>query len=117
VKGIALALAASLVVVSSAFASEPQVGRWAVDPQNCTGGGDTYRTSALTVTPRTLSWASEYCTIGKMYKADRALYIEGRCSKGGLATTHPITLAMKGERLTVTWNGERSELRRCPGSY
>ena len=110
-------LAITLALASPALASEPQVGRWAVDPQNCSGGGDAYRTSALTVTPRTISWASEYCTIGKMYKADRALYIEGRCSKGGIATTHPITLAMKGERLAVTWNGERSELRRCPGSY
>ena len=40
-----------------------------------------------------------------MYKADRALYIEGRCSNGGLRQ-HPITLAMKGERLAVTWNGD-----------
>jgi hypothetical protein len=110
---IAVALAASI----PANATEPQVGRWAVDTQNCTGGGDTYQTSALTVTPRTVSWASEYCTIGKMYKADRALYIEGRCSKGGLAITHPITLAMKGERLAVTWNGTKSELKRCPGSW
>jgi hypothetical protein len=117
VKAVALWIVASLGVVVPAVASEPQVGRWAVDPQNCTGGGDTYRSAALTVTPRTLSWASEYCTIGKMYKADRALYIEGRCSRGGIATTHPITLAMKGERLAVSWNGERSELRRCPGSY
>jgi hypothetical protein len=112
-----LALAAAVLTIAPALASEPQVGRWAVDPQNCTGGGDTYRSAALTVTPRTLSWASEYCTIGKMYKADRALYIEGRCSKGGIATTHPITLAMKGERLAVTWNGARSELQRCPGSW
>jgi len=103
--------------VVQANATEPQVGRWATDPQNCTGGGDTYQTSALTVTPRTVSWASEYCTIGKMYKADRALYIEGRCSKGGLAITHPITLAMKGERLAVTWAGAKSELKRCPGSW
>ena len=49
-----------------------------------------------------------------MYKAERALYIEGRCSNGGAMTQHPITLAMKGERLAVTWNGEHTELRRCP---
>ena len=29
-------------------------------------------------------------------------------------TRHPITLAMKGERLAVTWNGEHTEMRRCP---
>jgi hypothetical protein len=112
-RALSLTAIAIFMLPAPALASEPQVGRWAIEPQNCTGG-DTYRTSALTVTPRTLSWASEYCTIGKMYKADRALYIEGRCSKGGVAATHPITLAMKGERLAVTWNGERSELRRCP---
>jgi len=98
----------------AASASEPQVGRWAVDEQHCSGG-DTMKTSALTVTPTSLRWAAEYCTIGKMYKADRALYIEGRCSNGdGLMKKHPITLAMKGERLAVTWNGEHTEMSRCP---
>ena len=96
------------------FASEPQVGRWAVDTQTCSRGGDTQRSAPLTVTPTSLRWAAEFCTIGKMYKADRALYIEGRCSRDGLMTKHPITLAMKGERLAVTWNGEHSEMRRCP---
>jgi hypothetical protein len=28
-------------------------------------------------------------------------------------TKHPITLAMKGERLAVTWNGEHTEMQRC----
>ena len=45
-----------------------------------------------------------------MYKADRALYIEGRCSNGGALTRRPITLAMKGERMAVTWNGEHTEM-------
>jgi hypothetical protein len=112
-----LVAAVLLATAVTANATEPQVGRWSIDTHNCTGSGDTYQTSALTVTPRTVSWASEYCTIGKMYKADQALYIQGRCSKGGLAITHPITLAMKGERLAVTWNGTRSELKRCPGSW
>jgi hypothetical protein len=49
-----------------------------------------------------------------MYSADRALYIEGRCSnREGLMVRHAIKLAMKGERLAVTWNGEHAELRRC----
>jgi hypothetical protein len=98
----------------SATAEEQQVGRWAVDAQHCGYGGDTRQTSALTVTPITLKWAAESCTIGKMYKADRALYIEGRCSNSaGLMTKHPITLAMKGQRLAVTWNGEHTEMQRC----
>ena len=97
-----------------AFAREPQVGRWAVNRQTCSASGDTQGTGPLTVTDTTLRWAAETCTIGKMYKADRALYIEGRCSNGGLMMRHPITLAMKGERLAVTWNGAHTELQRCP---
>ena len=82
--------------------------------QHCDGGGDTMKTAPLTVTANSLRWLSEYCTIGKMYKAERALYIEGRCSNGaGLMVRHAIKLAMKGERLAVTWNGEHTELRRC----
>ena len=97
-----------LACATPASATEPQFGRWSANPQNCSG------VSSLTVTPTTVQRSSEFCTIGKMYKADRALYIEGRCSNGGLMTRHPITLAMKGERLAVTWNGERIEMQRCP---
>lgn len=72
------------------------------------------KTAPLTVTASALRWAAESCTIGKMYKAERALCIEGRCSnREGLMAKRPIKLAMKGERLAVTWNGEHTELRRC----
>jgi len=112
---VRIALAFLLVTSATAFASEPQFGRWAAEPQNCGGSGDTLQTSSLTVTPTSLRWGAESCMIGKMYKADRALYIEGRCStSGGLMTKHPITLAMKGDRLAVTWNGEHTEMKRCP---
>ena len=107
-------VAALVLAAAPAFAREPQVGRWAVNTQSCSASGDTQGTAPLTVTDTTLRWAAETCSIGKMYKADRALYIEGRCSKGGLMTRHPITLAMKGERLAVTWNGAQTELQRCP---
>ena len=103
-----------LACVAPAHASEPQVGRWAVDAQACSRGGDTQRSAPLTVTPTSLRWATEFCTIGKMYKADRALYIEGRCSRDGMMARHAITLAMKGERLAVTWNGAQTEMQRCP---
>jgi hypothetical protein len=105
---------AMLLCASPAFAAEPQVGRWAADQQFCGGAGDTHASSALTVTATTLRWAAESCSIGKMYKADRALYIEARCSSGGTMTRHPITLAMKGEHLAVTWNGEHTDMKRCP---
>jgi hypothetical protein len=106
--------AVALLGASPAFAVEPQVGRWAADQQFCGGAGDTHASAPLTVTPTTLRWAAESCAIGKMYKADRALYIEARCSSGGTMTRHPITLAMKGERLAVTWNGEHTDMKRCP---
>ena len=114
-KMISVATAALLGAAGIAFAAEPQVGRWAVDASSCGGSGETHQSAPLTVTPTSLRWAAESCTIGKMYKADRALYIEGRCSNGaGLMVKHPITLAMKGERLAVTWNGEHAEMTRCP---
>ena len=107
--------AALLGAAGSALATEPQVGRWAIDAARCGGAGDTHQSAPLTVTPTAMRWAGESCAIGKMYKADRALYIEGRCSNGdGLMKKHPITLAMKGERLAVTWNGEHTEMSRCP---
>ena len=110
----ALCTAALIGATVPAFASEPQFGRWAVEQQFCRGGGDTQRSAPLIVGATTLTWASEFCMVGKMYKADRALYIEGRCqNSAGLLVKHPITLAMKGERLAVTWNGEQTELRRC----
>ena len=47
--------------------------------------------------------------------AENALYIEGRCSRDGVMTRRPITLAMKGARLAVTWHGEHvQEMQRCP---
>lgn len=114
-KLIAIAMAALLGAAGNALASEPQFGRWAIDAQHCGGVGDTYRTSPLSVTPTSLRWAAETCMIGKMYKADQALYIEGRCSNGmGLMVRHPITLAMKGQNLAVTWAGEHTEMKRCP---
>jgi hypothetical protein len=105
----------ALACACPAFAADEQIGRWAVDPHNCRSPGDTHASAPLTVMPMALRWADEYCTIGKMYKADNALYIEGRCSKDGLMTRRPITLAMKGARLAVTWHGEPvQEMQRCP---
>ncbi len=112
-----LTISASLALafMSPAFATEPQVGRWAADPQSCRNPGETHASAPLTVMPMALRWVDEYCTIGKMYKAENALYIEGRCHKDGIMSRLPITLAMKGSHLAVTWNGEHvQEMQRCP---
>jgi hypothetical protein len=102
-------IVAALVLACAcpAFASEPQYGRWAVDAQHCSG--DT-KAGPLTVTANSVTLASETCSFAKMYKADRGLYIEGRCQNG---TRHPISLEMRGERLAVTWGAERMEMQRC----
>ena len=103
-----LAAVVAFACVTPAFASEPQFGRWAVDPQHCSG--DT-KAGPLVVTASSVSLASESCSIGKMYKADRGLYIEGRCSNGA---RHPISLEMKGDHLVLRWNGAPpQEMRRC----
>jgi len=108
---------AALVLAGAAgpaWAAEP-IGRWAADIRHCQESGDTLKTAPLTVTATSLRWLSQHCTFGKMYKAERALYIEGRCqNSAGLMVKQPITLAMKGERLDVTWNGELTQMRRCP---
>ncbi len=109
-KTLAVAFA---LIAAPALAAEPQVGRWATDLQHCSGSSAP-RAAPLIVAPTTLTWATEFCTVGKMYKAARALYIEGRCSNGGATTRRAITLAMKGERLAVTWGGEQTEMKRCP---
>lgn len=101
-----------LLMPSLIFAAEPQFGWWAKDLQFCNDSGDTHRNAPLIVTATTLNWATHFCDIGKMYKANRGLYIEGRCSNG---TRHPISLVMKGDRLVVAWNGDApQEMRRCP---
>jgi hypothetical protein len=99
----------TLTSVGPVLSQEPQFGRWAVDKQHC--AGDT-KAGPLTVTSTSVTLAAETCTFGKMYKAGRGLYIEGRCQNGA---RHPISLEMKGERLVVKWNGDSvQEMQRCP---
>jgi len=100
--------AGRLLVAAVAFSGLTSVVLWAVGPQHC--AGDT-EAGPLVVTERSVSLASESCTIGKMYKADRGLYIEGRCANGA---RHPISLEMKGDHLVLRWNGRPpQEMRRC----
>ena len=110
-KMIAVVTAVLLGAVGAALAAEPQVGRWAVDASRCGGAGDTHQSAALTVTPTSLRWAVESCTIGKMYKA-KAVYVQAHCgSKGDVS----VTLDAQGDRMKVTWNRAKTEeMRRCP---
>ena len=95
---------------SISLAQEAFVGRWAVNPQTCSGHGGTAETSALVATDSSLWWFDGYCRIGKMYKA-KAVYVQAHCfGKGDV----PVTLDAKGDRMRVTWDRKAEELKRCP---
>jgi hypothetical protein len=104
--------ALSAVMVSSAPAEEPFIGRWAVKPEVCgSHGGDTAETSPLVATDSSLWWFDGYCRIGKMYKA-QAVYVQAHCwGKGDV----PVTLDAHGDKMKVTWDRTKVEtLKRCP---
>lgn len=110
-----LLYAAGAVVVSSwtvpALAQE-WIGRWAINPEICSGiGGSTPATAALVVTGTSLNWYSGHCRIGKMYKLGRAAYIQARCWD---AREVPVTLDPRGARMRVTWDRAKPEdMQRC----
>jgi hypothetical protein len=105
------ACAMSAAAVSSAFAVEQFVGRWAVTAEVCSShGGDTPQTAALVATDTSLWWFDGYCRIGKMYKAN-AVYVQAHCSGKGDV---PVTLDARGDRMRVTWDRTKVEdLKRC----
>jgi hypothetical protein len=97
-------------LASAACASEPFVGRWAVNAAACAGSGIA-GSAILVATATTLSWVADYCRIGKMYKAGQAVYVQAHCWGGGDV---PVTLAAQGDRLRVTWNRAKPlDMRRC----
>jgi hypothetical protein len=104
----ACALAGGLV--TSASAAEAFIGRWAATPDICsTHGGATATTSALVATDTSLWWFDGYCRIGKMYKA-KDVYVQAHCGSGDV----PVTLAVEGDRMKVTWNHAKPvDMRRC----
>ena len=96
--------------VSSAFAAEPFVGRWAVKAEACSVQGNTAQTAALVATDTSLWWFDGYCRIGKMYKA-KAVYVQVHCGEKGDVS---VTLDASGDRMRVTWNRAKAEeLIRC----
>jgi hypothetical protein len=106
-----VACAIGAAPLSSAFAQEQFVGRWALTPELCSAhGGETAETSALVATDTSLWWFDGYCRIGKMYKT-KAVYVQAHCSGKGDV---PVTLDAQGNRMRVTWGHARpEELKRC----
>lgn len=111
---VRILLAASLILSAPAFAGEPWIGRWAVDPAGCDGAGDTARNAALTVTATSLRWFASSCRIGKMYKIGNDAHIEAHCSSEGKSGTSAISLKPHGNRMAVIWDGAAvGEMRKC----
>ena len=108
-RGLALAAwAIGAAWVPQAFAAEPFVGRWAVNPEACRGQGNTAQTAALIATDTSLSWFEGYCRIGKMYKA-KAVYVQAHCGTKDV----PVTLDAQGNRMRVTWDRKVEDMKRC----
>jgi hypothetical protein len=108
-RGLALAAwAVGAAWLTSAFAAEPFVGRWAVNPEACRGQGNTAQTAALIATDTSLSWFEGYCRIGKMYKA-KAVYVQAHCGTKDV----PVTLDAQGNRMRVTWDRKVEDMKRC----
>jgi hypothetical protein len=108
-RGLALAAwAVGAAWLTSAFAAEPFVGRWAVTAEACRGQGNTAQTAALIATDTSLSWFEGYCRIGKMYKA-KAVYVQAHCGTKDV----PVTLDAQGNRMRVTWDRKVEDMKRC----
>ena len=105
-----LTAAFGAAMVSSAFATEPFVGRWAVNAEACSShGGSSATTSALVATDTSLWWFDGFCRIGKMYKA-KAVYVQAHCGANDVS----VTLDAQGNAMRVTWGkGKPEDLKRC----
>ena len=112
-RSVLAACVASAAMVTPALPAEPFIGRWAINPAACTSSGDSAATMPLIVSETALRWFAGSCRIGKMYKLGQVVYIQARCF-GETAADIPVTLDPRGDRMRVTWNGDKTaELRRC----
>jgi hypothetical protein len=98
-----------------ALATDPVfMGRWSLDPNGCTGFGQTAQTTALVVADRSVEWFQSSCTIKKSYRIANGLYLEANCFGQGRSRTMPISLQLKGSKLNVTWDQTAvGEMQRC----
>jgi hypothetical protein len=110
-------LVVALVVLSirSAFADDPFLGRWSIDPAGCLTYGNTAATTPLVVTDHSVTWFASSCTIKKSYRIGEGLYLQAQCSSDGKSRVMPIGLHLKGHgRMTVTWDQTNTgEMQRC----
>ena len=109
-----LAFAPCAFLLATATAADaPFDGRWAADPQACSGNGAAM--PLLVVNALSLLWRDAACAVRSSYRVGGAWHIGARCWSDGGASDVPIKLELRGDRLVLDWasmSGE--ELRRCP---
>jgi hypothetical protein len=99
--------------VSAAAAQAPEQ-RWALSSAACTGELFTRREAPLILVPHAIRWFDFDCSVVSSYKVGQALFLQGQCTAGGRASTIPIMLEPKGDRLRVGWNREAIvDMRLC----
>jgi hypothetical protein len=112
----AVALAAFVVSgLEPAFADDPFLGRWAIDPAGCHAYGGTSSTAPMIVTEKTVKWFVATCLIKKSYRIADTLALQAQCSSDGKMQVMPIGLKLIGrDRISVTWDKTQAgEMRRC----
>lgn len=102
-------------LTETAFADDPFLGRWSIDPAGCLASGSTAAMTPLVVTEHTVSWFASSCTIKKSYRIGEGLYLQAQCFSDGKTRVMPIGLHLKGQgRMTVTWDQTTAgEMQRC----
>lgn len=98
-----------------AFAEDPFLGRWSIDPAGCLTSGSTAATTPLVVTDHSVTWFASSCTIKKSYRIGEGLYLQAQCFSDGKSRVMPIGLHLKGHgRITVTWDQTTAgDMQRC----
>ncbi len=105
------AVALMLTVVTAADALE---SRWALSQDACSGEAFTRRETPLITEGLSIRWFASDCTVVSSYKVGQSLFLQARCVTQGVASTIPIMLEPRGERLRVGWNREPIvEMERC----
>lgn len=112
-RGVAVAVAFA-AVGQGAFAAETVTGRWAVDPDACSGFSFSVDRMPLVVTDYAVRWRGDSCRIARMYKTGRDVHIQALCWGADGERSVPVSLRPQGQRLQLRWDRVVSDdLKRC----
>jgi hypothetical protein len=105
----------AVALVAAAGTAAAAESRWAFALSACDGELFTRRETPLIVDGQSIRWFNSDCTVVGSYKVAQAWYLQAQCRTEGKASTIPILLEPRGERLRVGWNREPiEEMLRCP---